>query len=60
LNQDWTKHGKICQFVFATKESFNSDCEDLDTKDLLCPASSTIDDDDDDDDEISKFKGTAS
>jgi len=48
-SKDWTKHGKISQFVFATKKSSNSDYEDLDTEDLLCPASSTTDDDDDDD-----------
>jgi len=46
LNQDWIKHGKISQFVFATKKSFNSDYEDLDTEDLLCPASSTTVNDD--------------
>jgi len=46
LNQNWTKHGKISQFVFATKKSSNFDYDDLDTEDLLCPASSTTDNDD--------------
>jgi len=47
-SKDWTKHGKISQFVFATKKSSNFDYEDLDTEDLLCSASSTTDNDDDD------------
>ena len=50
LNQNWSKHGKISQFVFAAIKSSNFDYEDLDIEDLLCLASSTTNNDDDDDD----------
>ena len=43
-SKDWTKHGKISQFVFATKKSSNSDYEDLDTEDyyVLRPVPPTM------------------